>query len=531
MLRQQYLKRFTISLTIAAMIAYLLMSGLLSAQWSVYVDHDIVVHLGDDRKVHVEEVLPLVLETEVGYPGETTRYRPTYYLSWVLESFLWGDSPRSWYRARILFLAIFLSGVIFWLQRSTGWFCAAGLTTLLSATPGFRAVWIGLGNGEQYFSAFGALYFLLLSYAAYHVTETKSMRLRACWLGILILGLWVIGIKENMVVMVAPPVALTVFQAWRLRRTDYWSLTVSALLTLYTVGIVLAVSTGILAQQSDFYGTAITPTERISSVFKYLLSLPLVVPSSIISIMTIALLIPLNEATKRALMVAWRPLIILYGGLLLHVIFYNGWPTNSRYSSPGELLLFAFMVVTIGNIPHIFGWQIHRNYQRVLVLSGVVPWLVFAFHSLPSMHRDIAAFVSRSQQYTATLAEITMAARENLARPIIFKSAHPADFEAIFAVNRFLKYSGTSNALILDNLPIVEPYPSQDFFAQLRSVLETLAVSGEDVPIGAAGTLPSRYGAVFTPKHLAPSDAGCIAVFFQRAMDNSACEKVFRVTY
>jgi hypothetical protein len=96
----------------AAIMAYGLAGDMLSAGWGPIDDHEIVRFLGPDRVLRLAEIPGLWLDLEPAHPGAFARYRPSYYTVRVLEAFLWGDAPATWYTARIAMLGATLA--LFW---------------------------------------------------------------------------------------------------------------------------------------------------------------------------------------------------------------------------------------------------------------------------------------------------------------------------------------------------------------------------------------------------------------------------------
>src|SRR5579863_236061 len=63
--------------------------GLARAQWSIFADHELRSYLAAYPHLSLTDFPSLLLQTEVGYPGQLTRFRPINYLFYASEALAW----------------------------------------------------------------------------------------------------------------------------------------------------------------------------------------------------------------------------------------------------------------------------------------------------------------------------------------------------------------------------------------------------------------------------------------------------------
>ena len=90
----------------------------------------------------------LLTKTEVGI--QTGRFRPTYYLFMLIETWLWGANVHLWYLARTLCFALFLSSIWWVIRRFVGVWLGGALTIWIAILPLWAEVWSRLGPSEIY---------------------------------------------------------------------------------------------------------------------------------------------------------------------------------------------------------------------------------------------------------------------------------------------------------------------------------------------------------------------------------------------
>ena len=180
---------FLISFSI--LFGFILLRHNLDAKWSIIDDHEIMHFLGSDRNIPFNEIPKLIFQTEIGSYGDSLRYRPSYYVLRIFETFLWGDNPQLWYAARILFLIIFLFVVSSLVTKQLGVFIAVPFTIFIMTGNYWPDILTRLGPSEIYAVPGIALY----AYGLYQIMNTTVIRKVQVihWLSFFIGGMIAIG--------------------------------------------------------------------------------------------------------------------------------------------------------------------------------------------------------------------------------------------------------------------------------------------------------------------------------------------------
>jgi len=122
----------SLSLGAVTAVAIYVTSPTLRAPFGSMDDHEPLRWMGRDRELALSEVLPLLLQdTEVGQFGETSRFRPSYYLVRVLQTVFLGPNPLAWYLS-VLCAYITACALLSW--SVSRWALAAAQTLTTSRT-------------------------------------------------------------------------------------------------------------------------------------------------------------------------------------------------------------------------------------------------------------------------------------------------------------------------------------------------------------------------------------------------------------
>lgn len=166
-------------------------------------DHEIIRYLGPDRHLRLSEIFStLIRDTEVGDLGINGRFRPSYYIVRLFETFVFGAREYLWFSFRISIVvisSIMLSLVIFELFRNLSVLITTTLSSALSllvlSQPSWPDIVMRLGPSEIFLVG-GLVAFLYLSVLYLH--DQSRQRL---WFGALITAMFTIGTKENAAVL------------------------------------------------------------------------------------------------------------------------------------------------------------------------------------------------------------------------------------------------------------------------------------------------------------------------------------------
>jgi hypothetical protein len=170
-LYEKYLTHRNISIIIISfsiLFSLILLKHNLNAKWSIIDDHEIINYLGSDKNITLSEVTKLISQSEIASYGNSLRYRPSYYILRILETYLWSDNAQLWYGVRILFLMIFLYVVSSIVTKLLGLFLAVSFTMFIMTGAYWPDILTRLGPSEMY----GVLGIALYAYGLFEIMNT-----------------------------------------------------------------------------------------------------------------------------------------------------------------------------------------------------------------------------------------------------------------------------------------------------------------------------------------------------------------------
>lgn len=460
------LLRAAVLCLVAVTLAIYTLGPLNRARWAIQDDHEIAFFSGPGGRLPFSGIPRMLRETDIGYAGRISRFRPAYMGLRLLESSLWGLSPAGWYRTRLVLYAmsVFLVGWV--LAARVGTIASVGLVGwVLSARYWFQ-VWGRLGPPESY-AAFGCalwgsgIYLLWPSGTA--STQTSSYRQ---WLGLLlfVLGnLLVVGAKENFLILAAPNVVLAISET-RFGRTGearWW-----ACLTNVAAAIAVATPLAIYfaAVPVDYYGHSVMLPQRVAVLARGAVQFTALHAAFILGLVlwvgtrTLAFLAVLSPSS------AWRRLTsgLVFASasalalFLSQFVLYNGDITrDTHYEFPAALAEPGLVVGVSLCLRDFFLRTGLLRVERAIhnltatALLGLALLHLHGFHEQREMSRGWAAATT---DFTAGITSAAKAARSAPNVPVVIISGRPLDDEPIVAVDRFLLSLGASNArfLVLD---------------------------------------------------------------------------------
>lgn len=523
-----------------ALSVYLL-GGLLDAQWSVYGDHELRSYWIGHRSLGLVDIPRIMMQTEVGHPGEFTRYRPTNYLMYASEGVLWGDNPLWLHGARVLNLMLFLVFIAAALRRYFSSLVTVGLCALLMTAHYWKYVLIGFSANEQYILLV-APWFLWAYFRVYPRPAQQRPSVPdpglAWWLLCCVSAVLLAGIKENMTLVLLPLLWLG-WLTWRRDRRLNFRIVLLMLACLGIAFIVAAVIVGVRHVGADFYGNSVSLGHRLYTLAAQAGYYPM--PLMLFVLLCLGLLGYLRIRSTEG-SAAWpvfsayaRSLFRLQAGLILlslaHIFFYDGWPLDTRYAFPGEFFVFLTGAIVLHAAQEALrAW---RPWWRVRaeLLSGLALIAAAVFIGYSDVRNQVNSFTAASREFTQTLDRIVAQAKANPAVAIVVESATPYDLEPVFSINRFLLSYGVDNPIYLRLHDLrAASFPNNPFFHGMIRTLEHLSVHGEVSSADSAGTLPSPFLARFARFDQFKSGQRCFSIQLAKA-PTPGCTAIGVVSY
>lgn len=433
-----------------------LLGGNLQARWSIIDDHEIVDMLGSDRRISLWEIPTKISQTEVSHWGQSVRYRPSYYILRVMESFLWRGNPQLWYAVRIVFLAIFLFVLVKLAAKEISLLVGFAFAIFVMTSGYWSDVWARLGPGEIY-SVLGVS---IYAYSFYKIIKANSIKNSSifAWIGIFIGGFIAAGSKENFVLLALPSLFLIV--RYLHKKQINLKLVLPFLQVLYSLFIALGIVIAIKKSGQDIYMNEITLANRLALLVSGFTKT--VRDFKIMSIFQIAAILyfwqirkirikKFIHQSKNAIFL----LIFLFITYLFQIVYYSGgWPTNSRYDFPGILAQQVFWLTWLALLLHLVKIVKKKLVTKVylgIVTSIAIVLIYSSFNNgFGSIFAAVERNVSSTREFTSRLDRLSKVTSMYPNLPVILRSRTLWDYEPVYSLVRYIKYLNIKNQIYLD---------------------------------------------------------------------------------
>jgi hypothetical protein len=415
-------------------------------------DHEIVRFLGSDKRLWIWQIPSVLLEkTEVGSYGESSRFRPTYYLLRLLETSAFGVDATNWYFARIFmvtltcfFLTLGLIKLITLKNSFVDLLLGASFILSVCSLTAWQDIIARLGPSEIYLALGFSIFFHLSTVLALDTFSKKS------WLLLCATYVLTLGAKENGIFLSLPFLILGIYVFLMSSKKSF--IIISFVLS-NLIGVLISAGwlLGMRSAGGDVYGNSRTFE---TAQYQILQSLVYLRHSKEFGFAVSAVLIYfiVAKVLRKRLHRSFWYILILEGNLHVLIIsekiFYNSDFGNLRYAiitQISSLLLLAVSIILVLNTLLLI------NSSRYFFNAGVV--IVFGLLLL----REI---IPTAQQIKANFELVTENARvgtegwQNLLTDIrddLLKTKVDAiviqinnvwDFEPAYAFSQYLEFYG-----------------------------------------------------------------------------------------
>ncbi|KKQ41215.1 MAG: hypothetical protein US60_C0045G0004 [Microgenomates group bacterium GW2011_GWC1_37_8] len=452
-------KKFKVVLLISLsfLFSFILIRNNFKTKWSIIDDHEIVYFLGSDQKILLSEFPEVLSKTEVGKFGISQRFRPSYYILRVAETYVWNDNPHLWYIARYFILVFFLFTISYLISKYFGVIPSIIFSLYIMTGKYWSDIWTRLGPGEIYVTLGLSFYFMGL----FITVENKTKSLLP-WLFFFIGGLISIGSKENMVILAIPGLYILVYRI--IHKKIDWKLILPFLHIMFSLFVFFGVYLAISKTGTDIYANEVSSLKIIQFVFygfkKTVIDLKIIW----LLLLGLFILIPkiyfhqkfnfikfvINNRSITYLLV-WQFLIYY-----TQFIFYSGvWPTNARYDFPGILAKQIFWLCSLYLLNRIISEGVKLKVKSFVL--KIINISFFAYLLIIIFNRGFNDIISASKNnasvtasFTDSLNTLSSLCKEYPDYALIIKSRDPWDYEPIFSIERFIRYLGVSNLIYID---------------------------------------------------------------------------------
>lgn len=518
---------------ISLSLSYYLFGENFHAKWWYIDDHEIMMFLGEDGKITLNEIPKVLIEkTEVGDYGSYERYRPSYYFLRLIETSILGDNPMLWYFSRIVILTSFLSILWYLVSKGVGYIKGFFFVLLVLSANYWAEIISRLGPSETY-AVFGLGLFLLGLYQQFKIYNEDKEKDKKNFIVSLILmtigAIIAIGSKENFIILIIPTILLSLYAIIK-KKMNIGLLISSLVIILYGVFVMSSIIIALSKTNIDVYGSTINTKDLVIMTLKHipdvlkLFWMQWVVILTVISsfiVYRIRGVLKFKEYMKR-LLFFYASVFSLIGLYLSQIFFYKGlWPTGMRYDFPG-LLYYPFYLLTLF---FLIKWTFEilniKKYYREQIYTVIII-LTFVFISPLQYFDYFQAYskenVVRTNSYTEIINSIEEKAKQDPSQPIFFESYSVWDHELMVSVNRFLRARRVENDIYINinNYSIDTVQSSLE--KNLVREINVVASKGGDL---AGEKFVSRSGDISkTP--------GCITVNFSGITDDVCTSFIIR---
>ncbi|SNB46594.1 hypothetical protein [Geobacter sp. DSM 9736] len=436
----------------------------LKAKWGFLDDHEIIRFLGPSGNVSITGLPALLSATELANPGTSPRYRPSYWLLRIMETFLWGDSPFLWYACRIVLFALSVAIVWWLLDRYLGFLASLLFTAYIFSLPFWTDIWTRLGPAETY-AVFGcALYVLGFARVGEAWREGDRLRVNALsnWLIMLVGSFIVLGAKENMLFLMVPILILPGL-LWKKNVLSATASIASALMAGYGVFVATAVTMAMTRSGKDIYANDTGVGGRIellaSGVERAINNQVLICLALYLAVLfslSVHLLLARKGTLKPLLKQGLNFFTLSALLMMLYVtqfLFYNGdWPSENfgRYNFPGLLVYPFFLLIafhfSLKAIATVFPGIGTEKWSRVAL--SVLGFVLVYSSDIPKLREAAQARSQNTQAITAFVSSLSQTLHGDPQSSLFLMSSNVVvDTEPITSVATFLRANKVKNPI------------------------------------------------------------------------------------
>jgi len=517
-----YLRRYgvLILMLFSVVFSLFLLRYNFGAQWSIIDDHEIAYFLGVDKKILVSEFPSIISETEVGNFGTSLRYRPSYYILRVTEASLWRDNPHMWYFVRYIFLVFFLFTLSYLVSKYFGILPAVIFSLFAMTSTCWSDIWTRLGPAEIYVTLGLSLY--AIGFFKIFKEKTESI---FPWLAFLLGGLIAIGSKENMVILALTSLYLLIELV---RHKVGWKLIIPVLHIIFSVLIFSDIYMAISKSGQDIYANQINFLKIIQLVnlgfVKTINNLKLDWILVVVVLIVVLGFSSLQISRYKRYLIknkdAFLFLIFLALTYFFQFIFYSGgWQTNTRYGFPGimakQLFWLIFFYLSVSLVSYEARCSSKMKRYKLIVLNiiffGCMLFLVFRI-GYTNLINASKINAQTTQTFTRNILNLSGMVKTHPDYVIVIVSNNPRDYEKVFSLERFLRFKGVNNDILLNyrDLNIGKEIGLYKYLSDsLTKISEQGLVSGGEI--------------LFRKIDMESKSKNCFSILFSNTVDDSGC--------
>ena len=442
-------------------ISYWINSPMYGAWFGIIDDHFYISQLVPGNELKLWQIPRELLETELGSFGNTTRYRPTYWILQFTQTYIFGDSAGARYLLRSLSQAMssFLIYKICLLRFSNaivvGYF-ANFERQLIALTVAFSSMgllsWgditLRLGPSE----ADLVLGICISTYAAFLIiyegevgANNQSKKFSLLCIGVLIAS----GSKENGILAYLLLLYITIFYTRRQLAHSITNTILFAITSFQVLGVTIN-SLLVFGSGADVYLNERSPSLMVSTLLDHIRS-----ENFILLALTTCLMFFIFKIAPSAHTKAHCVIVLFFFFInISENIFYRGNLQPLRYAILTQISYLVSFGILVINILKIVYEKYNKNKINFHLLTAVCT-IIIAFvwspeKNLQTLRETALENSEMTLIWRNELDELAANISENPSYQVVFYQFNAMnDYERIFSTIKFLRYHKVENPIFL----------------------------------------------------------------------------------
>lgn len=486
-----------------------------SADWGLVDDSEVFLFLGPNLHLSASDIwTTLINKTEVGQ--HVGRFRPTFYLLKITETWLFGTNVHLWYFVNTVCFALLLGSIWRIISRFVDLWLGGALVAYIALLPLWAHIWARLGPSE----IFGAASVALIALAADAVLFAERSWVRnGGAISMAAAAILLAGLKETFLPVALGGPAFVFALAAVKKKVPVYLMAVLMLLIFACAGtIAYAISRELRAAGAvDYNGKAVGPGATLIFGAVGLFDAALrtwwiwILPLASTQLLKLIPTKPLREwiASSKTAFSIYAFLIVMYAAQC--ALYRMSFPHNSRYDFPAMLLVPLAGCLFICEVFRRLRDRHPENVVRLVQFYFAI-FIVFAMvASNVGTRLPIATAVRRNIEVTnAFFGEVrraSLAARNAPDDPIILDAYGPVAYEGAFALPNYLRALGVTNTIALRFHP--DSNARGALYDGLQKGLSELELAGNGQLSPLRTTLPRSSAGCLSIGLYGPPDSGC----------------------
>lgn len=444
-------------------------------------DHEIFRFLGSDGQISLLEI-PKILwqETEVGEWGQTSRYRPSYYLIRIVETALFRTNAGLWFGFRVLTIGTmcFLFSIIILKTIDVRRKYIGGVLSMISifsflSLSAWSDIVLRLGPAEFYLAG-GFLAFILFSL----ITFTHPEKIFS-FIGLFCSAVVVIGSKENGI-FVALPFMILCFYHVRIGVLSTRLVGSLAILCAgYSTTIFLSPLISVQKTGSDVYGRNRSLSSSVLTVSQFMQSnTGKLLASYLIIILLSSVWHLYNQShNKKAELFTIVFSLLLFAQLVTEQIFYLGNLSELRYTIISEISEMILMYLAVACCLKMFTVLLGKTRTMLYTINFAVAF-IFLFslptafiRTLENNHQLIDSKITATRAFQTSIAQIVSLLKKDSYNQIVLQLNNIWNYEPAYAVLQYINYHEDNVSSFLSlKIPSVNDGLETDLLRQLEKI-------------------------------------------------------------